>query len=474
MMRPNTLAALAALAMLGGCARMKPGLGFDDVQASVADRTGMSVHWDSGSPSDDEARIAVRRLLADELGAREAVQIALLNNHDLQAVYEELNLAQADLVEAGLLRNPVFSGEVRWATDGGGTGVALDLSQDFLSLLFIPLRKGRAEAQFEAAKLRVTGEVLDLMGRVQAAFYAVQAGEQLLEMRRTVVDATAASYELAKRLHAAGNNRDLDVANERALHEQSRLDLAAAEAEGVQRRERLNELMGVWGTDTRWRVGARLPELPAEAAKSERLEARAIESSLELGLARREIEVAARTLGIARPFGGIDEVDVGVAAEREPEGGWSVGPSVSFPIPIFDRNGPEVASARARLRQAQQRYLASAVRLRAGARAAHAAVVAAAERAAYCQHVLLPLRQRIVDETQLQFNAMQVGAFQLLQAKRDQIESGALYIGTLHDYWQARARLDLILAGRLSEAPDGARSHPISTPTASGRTGGHR
>jgi len=36
------------------------------------------------------------------------VQIALLNNKDLQATYEDLSIAQADLVQAGLLQNPVF------------------------------------------------------------------------------------------------------------------------------------------------------------------------------------------------------------------------------------------------------------------------------------------------------------------------------------------------------------------------------
>jgi cobalt-zinc-cadmium efflux system outer membrane protein len=133
---------------------MKPGMGFDDsggVRQTVAERTGMKVHWSNGSKEDAEAAAAVNDLLSHDLTADAAAQIALLNNHELQAIYEELNLAQADVVQAGLLRNPVFSGEVRFATDGGGTGVVLDVAQDFVSLLWMPLRKGRAEAAFEAA-----------------------------------------------------------------------------------------------------------------------------------------------------------------------------------------------------------------------------------------------------------------------------------------------------------------------------------
>jgi outer membrane protein, heavy metal efflux system len=74
---------------------------------------------------------------------------------------------------------------------------------------------------------------------------------------------------------------------------------------------------------------------------------------------------------------------------------------------------------------------------------------AAAKSAAYYKDVLLPLRQQLVDETQLQFNAMNVGVFQLLQAKRDQIETARVYVDVLRDYWTARARVDQLLAGRL-------------------------
>ena len=86
-----------------------------------------------------EAAEAVRSLLARELTADSAVQVALLNNRDLQATYEDLSVAQSDLVAAGLLRNPVFDAEVRFGEAGGGTGVALGVAQDFLDVLFIPL-----------------------------------------------------------------------------------------------------------------------------------------------------------------------------------------------------------------------------------------------------------------------------------------------------------------------------------------------
>jgi len=457
-------------ALITGCAAMKPGMGFDDaggVREGVADRTGLKVHWNSGSKEDAEAAAAVNSLLEQSLTADQAVQVALLNNHELQAVYEELNLAQADVVQAGLLRNPVFSGEVRFATSGGGTTVVLDLAQDFVSLLYAPLRTGRAEAAFEAAKLHVTAVVVDMAGEVRSAFYEYQAAEQAREMRSTVLAGTQASFELARRLRAAGNTRELDVLNEQDLYEQARVDLALAEEVVVQARERLNALMGLWGGQTSWRAEAMLPSLPAEDPSPESVERRAIEQSLDLGIARREIEIAARALGIAKPFGWLTDTEVGVAAERDGDGSWSVGPSFSLPVPLFDQGQGAVGKAQAQLRQASERYHARAVEVRSRVRAAHSVVLSARARARYYQEVILPQRQRIVEETQLQYNGMQVSTFQLLQVKRNQVEAGASFIEALRDYWVARTRLEQIMGGRLTvlegtgPSSPGSRSHRV-------------
>ncbi|MGD9713836.1 MAG: TolC family protein, partial [Thermomicrobiales bacterium] len=65
------------------------------------------------------------------------------------------------------------------------------------------------------------------------------------------------------------------------------------------------------------------------------------------------------------------------------------------------------------------------------------------------RRVVLPLRSRIVERTQLQYNAMQVGVIQLLQAKQAQIDAGRAYLETVKDYWMARAGLEGALGGAL-------------------------
>src|SRR5688500_8302143 len=115
----------ALLLSVSGCATVPREAGFGQVASLVRERTGKQVHWNQGSPADAEAAERVRALLTRELSAEEAVQVALLNNRNLQATYEELAVAQADLVAAGLLRNPVFDAEIRFPEGGGGAGLEL-------------------------------------------------------------------------------------------------------------------------------------------------------------------------------------------------------------------------------------------------------------------------------------------------------------------------------------------------------------
>jgi cobalt-zinc-cadmium efflux system outer membrane protein len=469
----TAVAAILPAALLAGCASVPGDAGFAGVKSEVARRSGQRIVWNARTPEDRAADNAVRQMLARGLDADRAVQVALLNNRRLQATYADLGVAQADVVQAGLLRNPVFDGEVKFLK-GGGQIIDLAVTQDFLDIFFIPLRKKVAADALQSAKLRVTGAVIDLAGRARAAFYGHEAAEQTLELRRTVADASAAAYELARRLHDAGNITDLDLANERAMYEQAKLDLAQAEQAVLDTRERLNVLLGLWGTDTRWTAPSRLPDPPVSEVAMDDVERRAVEENLDLAMGRKQIEAAARKLGIQRSLGLLPEAEAGVAAERDPGEPWAVGPALSVPIPLFDQGQARSASAAAELERAREQFYATAVEVRSAARRARNDLLAARSRADYYRQVILPLRRQITEQTQLQYNAMLVGAFQLLQAKQAEVEAGVQSVNALRDYWLARTQLDQITSGRLGDLTQSAAASTSASPSWDGRgSGGH-
>jgi cobalt-zinc-cadmium efflux system outer membrane protein len=439
---------------LTGCASVDLRAGFPEVSAVVEERAATKIVWNRGNELDKEAAEKLRALLQKKLAADDAVQIAMLNNRDLQAIYTDLGVAQADLVQAGLFRNPILDAAVLFPLSGVRPDLQLTVVISFLDALYVPLRKRVAAARFEDAKLRVTGAVLDLAAQVRRAFHEHQANEQMLELRQTIVQALTASWEVSRRLLEAGNITDLDLARDRAAAETSKLVLRSVEIAARQSREHLNDLMGTWGEQTVWDIDGRLPDIPAEPLPVNGLERVALSRSIDLSQARQRIITAGQQLGYDRATALIPETDLGVGAEREE--GWKVGPVLSVPIPLFDQGQARVGRAVAELRRSQQEYYALAVRVRATARAVRDRMLGAQDRALYYRDILLPLQERIVNEAQLQYNAMQIGIFHLLRDRERQIETGVAYVEALREYWLARADLLHISSGRLP-ASNGVR-----------------
>ncbi len=410
----------------------------------------IQLHWYTGADEDQQVHRAIDELLSQELTAEQAIQIALLNNRGLQATYQELGLAQADLVQAGLLSNPVFSGSVLIPLDGGRSEVEFGIAQNFLELLTIPMRKRIAQSQYEEARLQVTVKVYDLAYQTRLAYYRAQAWAQRVEMYEQIVLATELSYDFARRLREAGNITELELARQRERYESARLTLRQAEAQYAHQREQLTRLMGVFGQDTQWRIAGRLADVPEKPELLDELESQVIGKSLDLSIARQRILTAGQRLGFNDATAWFDELELG--AEATYEDAWSVGPSWSVPLPLFDRGQGRVARSRAELRQQQERYSQLAIELRSLARAARIDMELAADTAKHYQQIVLPLRQKIVNETQLQYNAMQAGLFELLDARQQQIQAGEGYITAVLDYWVADAAIDQMRLGRMPSA----------------------
>jgi cobalt-zinc-cadmium efflux system outer membrane protein len=427
--------------------------GFSDVQQLAVDRTGYIVQWNRNTADDRAVAFKVHELLSHELSASDAAQIALLNNRHLQATFEDLGIAQADLVQAGLLKNPVFDLGVRFPNRGpSGTYLDIAAAEDFLDIALIPARQKLAQGQFDQAKARVSDEVLSLAAQARSAFFTYQAAVQTVELRKAIAQAAAASFEAARKLHDAGNMNDLEIASQRAQDARARVDLADAQAAAAESRESLNDVMGVWGPDTQWKGAGHLPDVPAREISVEGLESLALRQRQDVAAAHQDVLVQARTLGLTADFRFFQEVDLGPEFEHETDGQWRIGPTLSLPIPLFDQGQAKIARAQAVLRQSEERYYAVTVDVRSEVRAASARLLNARTKALLYRDQVLPIEQDLLRQTQLQYNGMFLGVFQLLQAKRDQIDAAREYIEALRDYWTARADVERAVGGRLIPA----------------------
>jgi cobalt-zinc-cadmium efflux system outer membrane protein len=435
----------ASLAFLGfvavGCAGVVKERGHDDVARIVRQRTGYHTRWDKGPPSDEQIGRWVNELLRGGMTRDRAVEIALVNNPSLQSTYEELGVSQADMVQAGLLSNPKLSGSVGFPLRGNKEYEA-SLTQDFLDIFVLPLRKRVARQQFVVDTLRVAHETLRVATDVRKAVARYQAQTRVVELGRSIVEASQAAAELATRQHEAGNINDLALAQERSTSEQAALDLEHDELALVEAREELNRMLGLWGPRASWTFVEPLPELPPDDPPLKHLESRAVAQRLDVDAARRQSLLLYNALELARNSRYFGFIEVGVHAHQDPDGARLLGPTLSLELPIFDQRQALIARLEAQYRQARRKWNGLAVNTRSEVRTAHARLSSARRVVDRYRTALLPLREQAVSDAQLQYNGMQIGLYELLAVKQGQIAGYRGYIDAVREYWSGRAALE--------------------------------
>ena len=433
-----------------GCAQVPKEAGFNDVKDLVGQRVDYNLHWNQETEADREVEKAIEALLKDELTPETAVQIALLNNPNLQAVYEDLGITQADVVEAGLLENPVLFGQVRFPNKSEeSTNYELGITQNFLNILMLPARRKLSTIRFEQVKLHVADKVIQFAADAEKSYFSAIGAKQINNMRNEITLAAGNAFELARRLHSAGNISDLELATEKAHFEQMRLELAISEVALFDAREHLTRLMGLWGAQTDWRLPEQLPDIPASEIPLERLETIAIENRLDLAAEQKGVEAMAEALGITIDWRWVGQIEVGVSTERETDRTWVTGPALAIELPIFNQRQADIARLEAQLRRSQKRLTAQAIEIRSEIRSLRNHLIMKRNLIDHYRSTVLPLREQIVDLTLKNYNYMLKGAFDLLMAKQQEFEGYQNYLEAVRDYWIIRADMQRSLGGSL-------------------------
>ena len=436
--------------LIAGCAQVPKEAGFNDVKDLVGQRVDYNIRWNQQTEADLEVEKAIEALLKEELTPEASVQVALLNNPSLQAIYEELGITQADVVEAGLLENPVIFGQARFPNRSEeSANYEFGITQNFLNILMQPARKKLSAIRFEQVKLQVADEVIRMIAEVRKSYFSVLGAKQIRDLRDEITLAAGNSFELAQRLHSAGNISDLELATENAHFEQSRLDLANSETALLDAREQLTRLMGLWGSQTNWRLPEQLPDIPAAEIPLENLESMAIENRLDMAAERKAVEALAQALGITIDWRWVGQIEVGVSRERETDRTWVTGPSLAIELPIFNQRQADIARLEAQLRRSQKRLTAQAIEIRSEVRSLRNRLIMQRNMMDNYRRTVLPLREQIVDLTLKNYNYMLTGAFDLLMAKQQEFEAYQKYLEAIRDYWIIRADMQRSLGGRL-------------------------
>lgn len=374
-----------------------------------------------------------------------AVQVALANNKGLQAAFAELGVAEANLVQAGRLRNPGYSfGRLR-----GGNDYEIDRSImfDFVGLLTMHVRSNIEGRRFEQAKLQAASQAVQLAADTRKAYFSAVAAQQSAQYAEQVATAAEASAELAQRLAKVGNWSKLDQAREQVFHADAVTQLARARHNARAAREQLTRLLGLWGVNTAFKLPERLPDLPKAPNEVTNIEAQAMSQRLDIQVARRDAEATASSLGLTRATGFVNVFDAGYANRSQSGLPRENGYEISLELPIFDWGGARVARAEATYMQAVYRTADAAVRARSEVRESYSAYRTTYDVAKHYRDEVVPLRKRISDEVMLRYNGMLASVFELLTDARDQVNSVNTAIEAQRDFWVAETDLQAAING---------------------------
>ncbi len=290
--------------------------------------------------------------LSDQLSADDAVAIALWNNSALEANMAALGIAQADLLDAGLLKNPNFQSLIPVG------------AKPFEFLLNWPIedlwqRKRRVLAATQNLDTIATGLVqngVNLVRDVKTAHADLWLAERRAETLRESATVRERIAKLTERRKEAGDASGLDVslawADARSAGELAKRADGDIEIAQV----RLRILMGLRNSSQALSAAGLegWPSFPAngelvQTAFASRPDLRAAELAIEASTYRAKWQ-RRRVFNMVMPM-------LSVKESGSPQA-LRAGPGLTLEIPLFNRNQGQIARADAEVIQSAWRYVA--------------------------------------------------------------------------------------------------------------------
>jgi len=433
---------------LTGCASVQTTQEWEKVNAFATERTGIETHWEQTEEDVKVTKEEVNKLLSDGLTDDDAVRIALVNNKTLQSAFEEIGIAKADLVQAGLFSNPNLSAVFRFPFGGGGADIEAVMPFRISDLWQIPLRKKVASAQLESTMLKVSEEILNTMAETRHTHNEYIA---LSRIRDETGKMKRQMEELRNHLiyrQKFGFTKDIDIYMADAEVLELEEELSRIEKELQISRIRLNRLLGLSPEQFDYEVIGDLPEEFKPLPDLEIMLTHAFSSRPDIQISKVKVEDSKHVLALERKriFA---NVEAGIAYAREPEGTDFMGPEIEIQLPIFDQNQAQIARAEYRLRQAEKELQAKMGLVREEVLSVTERISLARLRANLIRDKLLLIREAAAEYAEKYFEAMQLNMLYLLEARQKLFESKRRLLEALREQRNQEIELEKSLGGKI-------------------------
>jgi cobalt-zinc-cadmium efflux system outer membrane protein len=381
--------------------------------------------------------------VTDRLTADDAVAIALWNNAALEADLAYIGIAQADLLDAGLLKNPTFQTLLP-------VGV-----KPFEFLLNWPIedlwqRKKRVLAARQNLDAVATGLVQNGLNLVRDVRLA-HADIWLAEKRATTLDESAnlraRIATLTERRRDAGDASGLDVtltaADARSAAELAKRAIGDMEIA----RTRLRRLMGLRDdprplsavANSKWPDIGPADEL-VRSSYSSRPDLRAAELAIEANVYRAKWQ-RSRVFNLVMPLLSMKEVGSPLSTRS--------GPGLQMELPIFNRNQGQIARADGEVIQAAWRYRALRDVVEADVRDAAARLQQSRSSLEQLRTELKPIVEQAISQTESAYQNGDLSYLNVLEVTRQRFDAALRELDAEAALARAYAELERAIGRRL-------------------------
>ncbi len=334
-------------------------------------------------------------------------QVALLaaqNNPDLLAIRAQHGVAQAQVLQAGLLPNPQFTGAFLPLVAGVGTTPAYNagLSEDIRALITLSSSRAAARASAGQVDAQILWQEWQVIGQARLLAVDIIEADRSLALLARNRDLLAARYRKSQRAVAAGNETLTVSAPDLAALQTTTAQINDLQRQQLSRRHQLNALLGL-APDVAvpldpkpdippWNVDAVAQALPTLAQRRPDLVA------LQLGYRAQNAKL--RTAILSR----FPNLVFGVTGGSDNANVRNLGPQITLELPIFNQNQGNIAIETATRQQLHDEYAARLA-------AASGQVRAMVAEIDLLSHQLIAVRQdlagtrRVAGQAEAAFNA---------------------------------------------------------------------
>jgi outer membrane protein TolC len=290
------------------------------------------------------------------LTVADIVRLVVANNPDLRAARAQQGVAEAQLLQAGLLPNPSVSGSYTPVLSGPGVTPAwtAGFTEDIRSLITLSSRRQAASAAAQQVSATLLWQEWQLMGKARLVAVQTAGDERMAALLHGVRTLLAQRYRHTSQAVKTGDADLTALSPDLAALGDMEKQIDDLDRQRQTHRHDLNALLGLQPAVT---IGL------APVAEPHESDPTSIRSAL-VSLADRRPDLIALRLGYTAQdaklrsaiLAQFPTLNIGLTGGSDTSNVRTIGPQITLELPIFDRNQGNIAIERATRQQLHDEF----------------------------------------------------------------------------------------------------------------------